>query len=126
MSPKKILVVDDEVHILHVVSLKLRNAGYEVITAQDGDEAVETFLAERPDLVITDYQMPHLSGVGFCSVLRQEHNVTDLPIVMLTARGFDLDEEEMSNAGITCVLEKPFSPREILHCVEELLGHAVP
>ena len=122
MLPKKILAVDDEVHILHVVSLKLRNAGFEVVTAQDGDEAMGTFLAERPDLVITDYQMPHLSGVEFCTALRQDHGVTDLPIIMLTARGFDLDEGEMTQAGITCVLEKPFSPREILACVEELLG----
>jgi len=104
------------------VSLKLRNAGFEVVTAQDGDEAMKTFLAERPDLVITDYQMPHLSGVEFCTALRQEHGVRDVPIVMLTARGFDLDDTEMSKSGITCVLEKPFSPREILACVEELLG----
>ena len=126
MLPKKILAVDDEVHILHVVSLKLRNEGFEVVTAQDGDEALDTFLAERPDLVITDYQMPHLSGVEFCTALRCEHGVKDLPIVMLTARGFDLDEAEMADAGIACVLEKPFSPREILSCVEELLGQTAP
>ena len=70
MSGKKILVADDEAHILHVVSMKLRNAGFEVITAVDGEEALELCTAEKPDLLITDYQMPLMTGLELCTLLR--------------------------------------------------------
>ena len=117
-----ILAVDDEAHILHVVSLKLRNAGFNVLTAQDGQEALETTLAERPDLIITDYKMPRMSGVEFCKALRQHDDAPDVPIILLTARGFDVEDDDMSAAGIADVLEKPFSPREVLSRVEGLLA----
>jgi len=68
----KILVADDESHILHVVSLKLRNAGFEVLTAADGREALELAIAEMPDLLITDYQCPKLSGLELCQKLKQD------------------------------------------------------
>lgn len=119
--PRKILVADDEAHILHVVSLKLKNAGYEVLTAVDGEEALELCRSERPDLVITDYQMPFLTGLEFCNKLRESDETKGIPAIMLTARGFDLDPDEMTTAGIMSVLAKPFSPREMLEKVKELL-----
>ncbi len=117
----KILVADDEAHILHVVSMKLRNAGFEVITAHDGEEAVGLCHAEQPDLIITDYQMPFMTGIEFCTEIRNSDSGRDIPAVMLTARGFDVDPAEMAEAGITRVLEKPFSPREVLAIVKEML-----
>jgi len=117
----KVLVADDEAHIRHVVSMKLRRAGFEVITAQDGEEAVELCREELPDLIITDYQMPFMTGVEFCTAIRNVENCKSIPAVMLTARGFDVDALEMAQAGITRVLEKPFSPREILAVTKELL-----
>lgn len=121
---KKILVADDEAHILHVVSMKLRNAGYEVMTAQDGEEALELCYAEQPDLIITDYQMPFMTGIEFCAEIRNSETCKNIPAVMLTARGFDLDPLEITEAGISCVVEKPFSPREMLAVVTELLKNA--
>jgi two-component system alkaline phosphatase synthesis response regulator PhoP len=118
----KILVADDEAHILHVVSMKLRNAGYEVITAVDGEEALELCTAEHPDLVITDFQMPFLSGLELCRSLRAQEETRDIPAMMLTARGFDISIEEMTEARISAVLAKPFSPREVLQKVNELLA----
>ena len=118
---ESILVADDEAHILHVVSMKLRNAGYEVTTAMDGEEALELCKSEIPDLVITDYQMPIMSGVEFCKALRECDGTRDIPANMLTARGFDIEPEEMAEAGIAAVLSKPFSPREVRQKVEELL-----
>ncbi|MHC4562581.1 MAG: response regulator [Planctomycetota bacterium] len=120
----KVLVADDEAHILHVVSMKLRNAGFEVITAQDGEEALETCLAERPDMIITDYQMPCMTGLEFCKALRQKEQGRSIPAIMLTARGFDVEPAEMIEAGIGSVLEKPFSPREILARVNDLLANS--
>jgi len=124
MSSKRILVADDEAHILHVVSMKLRNAGFEVITAVDGEEAMELCTAEKPDLLITDFQMPLMTGLELCTALRGQEGTRDIPAIMLTARGFDIEPEEMEAAGISAVLAKPFSPREVLQKVNELLAPA--
>jgi len=121
---KRIIVADDESHILHVVSMKLRNAGYEVQTAEDGEEALELCQADPPDMLITDYQMPYMTGVELCKALRQSENTKDIPAMMLTARGFDIEPPEMIEAGISAVLAKPFSPREVLSRVIELVGQA--
>ena len=119
---KKILVADDEAHILHIVSMKLRNAGYDVITAEDGEEALDLCLSEKPDLVITDYQMPVMNGMEMCKELRTNPETWSIPAIMLTARGFDIGSDEMLDAGIVAILDKPFSPREILMRVNDLLG----
>jgi len=121
---KKILIADDEAHILHVVTMKLSNAGYEVITAMDGEEALELCRSKKPDLLITDYQMPYLTGLELCKRLRQDERTARIPVLMLTARGFDIESHEMSEAGINDVISKPFSPREILRKVENLLENA--
>ena len=119
---KRIVVADDEAHILHVVSMKLRNAGYDVQTAEDGEEALELCLADPPDMLITDYQMPYMSGLELCKALRQSESTKNIPAMMLTARGFDIEPLEMIESGISTVLAKPFSPREVLSRVIELIG----
>jgi two-component system, OmpR family, alkaline phosphatase synthesis response regulator PhoP len=121
-TPKKILVADDESHILHVVSLKLTNAGYTVITASDGQEAYELATADRPDLLITDYHMPQLSGLELCRKLRQSTATSGIPTIMLTARGYALEPGDTEQNGILQMLSKPFSPRQLLLTVNELLG----
>lgn len=117
-----ILVVDDETHILHVVSLKLANAGYDVITAEDGEEALGIAIERRPDLVITDYQMPFMTGLELCIQLKGHELTRQTPALMLTARGFSLDAEQLDQTNIAGVLSKPFSPREVLTEVQELIG----
>src|SRR6187402_2830737 len=94
MAEKTILVADDESHILNVVSLKLRNAGFRVLTARDGQEALDIALAERPNLLITDYHMPQLSGLELCRRLKQEGVMENMPTIMLTARGYHLDARD--------------------------------
>ncbi|QQE13274.1 response regulator [Planctomycetota bacterium] len=124
MSEKKtILVVDDETHILHVVSLKLRNAGYTVITAEDGEEGLATAIDSNPDLVISDYQMPYMTGMELCVKLKEHEQTQHTPALMLTARGFSLSNEYIDKTNIVGVITKPFSPREILGRVDHLLHH---
>lgn len=118
---KTILVADDESHILNVVSLKLRNAGYTVVTARDGQEALELAQAERPDLLITDYHMPQLSGIELCRRLKQEAATSKIPAIMLTARGYNLEPGDTEESGILRMLSKPFSPRQLLTTVTEVL-----
>ena len=117
-----ILVVDDEAHILHVVRLKLQNAGYEVITAEDGEEGLELALARRPALVITDYQMPVMTGLELCVKLKEDERTRTTPALMLTARGFTLASEYLDQTNIAGVLSKPFSPREVLTRVQDLIA----
>lgn len=121
MNDQKILVADDESHILHVVSLKLRNAGYKVVTARDGQEAYDLALAERPDMIITDYHMPQLSGLELCRKLKQNPATATIPAIMLTARGYHLEPHDTEQSGILRMLSKPFSPRQLLQTVNEVL-----
>jgi len=118
----RILVVDDEAHILHVVSLKLRNAGYEVITAADGEEGLALAIEQRPDLLITDFQMPYMNGIELCARLKADERTADLPAIMLTAHGFSLSNQQTENTNIAAIISKPFSPRQILIQVQELIG----
>jgi len=118
----KILVVDDEAHIVQVVSLKLRNAGYTVLTAVDGEEAYEVARRELPQLVITDFQMPYMTGLDLCRSLRECEATRAIPVLMLTARGYALDEQDLAIGNIRNVIAKPFSPRAVLAQVMEILA----
>jgi len=109
----RILVVDDEAHILHVLSLKLRNAGYDVVTAVDGEDGYELAGQELPDLVITDFQMPYMTGLELCA---------HIPVLILTARGYALEDQDLKIGNIKGVLSKPFSPRAVLQLVKETLS----
>lgn len=121
---KKIVVADDEAHIRHIVSMKLSNAGFDIVTAADGEEALELCKSECPVMLITDYQMPYMSGLELCIALRDDEKTRDIPALMLTARGFDIEPQEMAQAGIEAVLAKPFSPRGVLDKVKEMIGQA--
>ncbi len=121
MSGKKVLVVDDEIHIVHVVAIKLRNNGYEVLTAGNGAEAFELACEEKPDIIVTDYQMPVMSGMEFVEKLRSNEATRDIPVVMLTARNFAIEDEQKKGLGISQCLSKPFSPKELLENIEDIL-----
>jgi CheY-like chemotaxis protein len=126
MDAKKILVADDESHILHVVSLKLKNAGFRVVTARDGQEAFELAGQEMPDLIITDYHMPQMSGIEMCRKLKQDAATANIPAIMLTARGYHLEPHDTEQSGILRMLSKPFSPRQLLQTVTEVLEQTNP
>ncbi|MCH2132432.1 MAG: response regulator [Phycisphaerales bacterium] len=117
----RILVVDDESHILHVLTLKLQKAGYEVITAGDGEEGLHVALAESPDLIITDLQMPYMTGVDLCRALAGRPGTAAVPVIILTARGYALSEEDLGIGNIREVVSKPFSPRLLIQMVQSLL-----
>ena len=117
-----ILVCDDEPHIVHVVASKLRNAGFEVLPASNGQEGLEIAQAEIPDLIFTDYQMPLLSGLELCAKLRSDDRTRDIPVVILSARGFSLEDAVNSLENIRKVMPKPFSPREILETAQQMTG----
>ena len=121
MAGKKVLVVDDEVHIIHVVAIKLRNNGYEVIPAENGAEAFTLACQEKPDIIVTDFQMPGMTGVELVRKLRQNETTKDIPVIMLTARGFAVEDKEKEELEISEFLSKPFSPKELLRDIEDVL-----
>ncbi|MDP7029537.1 MAG: response regulator [Phycisphaerales bacterium] len=119
---RRILVVDDESHILHVLSLKLRNSGFIVDTAVDGEDATHQVAAMQPDLIITDLQMPYVNGLELCKHLCSDATTADIPVIILTARGYSLGNETAGLANVRDVISKPFSPRTILERVHRVLG----
>ncbi len=120
--PKCVLLCDDEFHILRAAEFKFRRAGFEVLCASDGVEALERIQTRVPDVVVTDCQMPRMNGLELIERLRQNERTRDVPILMLTAKGFELPADELvERFRIAGVAAKPFSPRELLRRVESLI-----
>ena len=119
----KLLICDDEVHILRAAEFKLKRAGHEVRTAFDGEEAWEAIQAEMPDMLITDYQMPRLDGLQLIARCRETPATKTLPIVLLTAKGLELDQPALiAKFKLGAIFSKPFSPRELQSRVEQMVG----
>lgn len=121
MAAKKVLVVDDEIHIVHVVAIKLRNNGYEVITGANGAEAFELACSEKPDIIVTDFQMPVMTGLELVEKIRQNQGTKDIPVILLTARNFAIEDEQKESLQISDCLSKPFSPKELLRSIQDVL-----
>lgn len=121
MSEKKVLVADDEIHIVHVVAMKLRNNGFDVVTAENGVESLKLACSEKPDVIVTDFQMPAMTGLEMIEQLRKHSDMDDVPVIMLTARGFAIEPEQMERLKIFKCISKPFSPKDLLANVEEAL-----
>src|SRR5436309_446944 len=118
--PHRVLLCDDEIHILRAAEFKLSRAGYGVHCANNGLEAWEEIQQQVPDVLITDCQMPQLDGIGLCRKLRANAVTRELPILMLTAKGYELSHSDLREEfGIVAVMSKPFSPRELLQRVDQ-------
>jgi two-component system, OmpR family, phosphate regulon response regulator PhoB len=124
--PGKILIVDDEASICEMVSLVLRQAGYECWTAADVTEAQNLIVAGLPDLVLLDWMLPGISGVDYARRLRREKLTQHLPIIMLTARIHEEDKIRGLDTGADDYITKPFSPRELLARIKALLRRSAP
>ena len=117
----KVLVADDEIHIIHVVAIKLRNNGYEVIAANNGAEAYDLACREKPDIVVTDCQMPVMTGLELIAKLREDERTKEIPVVLLTARSFAVSPLQQESLGVASCLSKPFSPKELLKTIQDIL-----
>lgn len=116
----KILICDDEFPITKAAALKLTRCGYEVEARHDGQAAWEAYDATRPDMLITDLQMPRLDGLSLIRRIRALDS--KLPIILLTAKGFEIDEAELTGEfGHFRLFAKPFSPRELATAVDEMV-----
>lgn len=118
--PKKILAVDDEKHIVRLVQVNLERAGYTVVTANDGKEALQKVSDENPDLVVLDVMMPYMDGFEVLQNLRRNPSTRDIPVIMLTAKAQDADVFKGWQSGVDCYLTKPFNPMELLSFVKRI------
>ncbi|MBN1200854.1 MAG: response regulator transcription factor [Anaerolineae bacterium] len=117
----KALIVDDDLVLADVVSFTLRRAGFQVITAHDGQAALDTWQAESPDLIILDLNLPKLDGLSVCQRIRQQ---TDTPIIILSVRGEDDDVVRGLELGADDYIAKPFSPRQLVARAQAVLRRA--
>jgi len=120
--PQRILIADDEEGILNILSVLLTKNGYDVIKASDGQSALATFLAEKPDLAIFDVTMPPPNGFQVCQKLKTNPDFQQIPVILLTGKGTEGDRFWGMEAGADEYLTKPFDPREVLQTVKTLLG----
>ncbi|WP_300653635.1 response regulator [Hydrogenophaga sp.] len=120
----KILIADDEPNILISLEFLMKREGFEVVLARDGQEAIEAIVRERPALVLLDVMMPVKTGFDVCSEVRASESLRDTLIVMLTAKGRDTDVAKGLALGADAYMTKPFSTRELVQKVRELLEPA--
>lgn len=116
----KILVCDDERHIVRLIQVNLERQGYQVVTAYDGKEGLEKIRSEKPDLVVLDVMMPYMDGFEVLKTLRREPETETLPVIMLTAKAQDKDVFEGYHYGADMYLTKPFNPIELVTFVKRI------
>ena len=119
---KSVLVVDDEPNIVLSLEFLMKQAGYEVRVARDGDAALEAIQASAPDLILLDVMMPKRDGYDVCQTIRANPDWRDIRIIMLTARGREVEREKGIALGADDYITKPFSTREVVARVKQYLG----
>ncbi len=120
----KILAADDEPDALELIEVNLKSAGYEVLIAADGREALQKARAAMPDLILLDIMLPEMDGLEVCKALRRDAATAMLPIIMLTARAAEIDRVLGLELGADDYITKPFSPRELILRVKNVLKRA--
>ncbi len=118
----KILIAEDEPDIRELVAFMLRFAGYEVLAAANGEEALQTATREVPDLVLMDVRMPRMTGYDACRMMKANPELRDVPVVFLSAKGQESEIQSGLEAGAEEYLLKPFSPDELTNRVRSILS----
>jgi two-component system, OmpR family, alkaline phosphatase synthesis response regulator PhoP len=118
----KILVVDDEIYIVHILDFSLGIEGYEVMTALDGEQALAKVAQDKPDLIVLDIMMPKLDGYETCKALKSNPETKDIPVILLSAKGRNVDQKVGFEVGADDYITKPFSPRKLVERINAILG----
>lgn len=121
MKRRRILVADDEIYILHILEFSLNLEGYEVISATSGEEALAKAAKERPDLVVLDVLMPQMDGHEVCRRLKTDERTRDIPVIFLSARDSQTDQDLGLRLGAEAYITKPFSPQRLIDTIQNLL-----
>jgi CheY-like chemotaxis protein len=120
---QKILVAEDNWVMANILRFNLERTGFEVRVASSGTEAAELLRQNRFDMLLSDYQMPGMSGEELCRHVRQDQRHAQIPVVLISAKGYELDTERLTTElSLAKVLFKPFSPKEVISLVQSVLG----
>jgi two-component system alkaline phosphatase synthesis response regulator PhoP len=122
---QRVLIVDDEPHLRLLLQQsleELEDEGIDLLTAQDGEEALDKIKSEKPNLVFLDVMMPKMNGFDVCNQVKNVLKIEDIYIIMLTAKGQEIDRQKAVNVGADIYLTKPFDPDEVLEKAKEVLG----
>ncbi len=122
MKKGKILVVDDEVYIVHILDFSLGMEGYEVVTALNGEEALAKAAEHKPDLVVLDIMMPKMDGYETCRRLKGDDATRNIPVILLSAKGRNVDQKMGFEVGADDYITKPFSPRKLVERINVILN----
>jgi DNA-binding response OmpR family regulator len=121
MASRKILVVDDETELLLGTVIRLKAAGFDVLTAADGLEGLEKARKDSPDLIVLDLMLPKMEGLEVCGTLKRDEKYKNIPIIMLTAKAQDIDRRRGAEVGADAYITKPCDHILLLEKIEELL-----
>ena len=121
----RILIAEDDFALANVVRFNLEQAGYHVTWARNGQEAWRAVQSVRFELVVSDQEMPQLTGVELCRRIRSEETTANIPVILLTAKSFEFDELTIAELKLAALLPKPFSPRELVALVDRCLENNV-
>jgi CheY-like chemotaxis protein len=117
----KILIVDDEPHMLRVTELSIKKGGYQIVIGRNGKEALELAAREKPSLIVMDVSMPEMDGLTALTQLKANPDTAGIPVIMLTVRGQAMARQQAEQSGAAVYLTKPFSPSQLLAEVKRLL-----
>jgi DNA-binding response OmpR family regulator len=120
MNSKCVLVVDDEPHLIRSLAFVMSREGYEVITAANGEEALEKAIEKKPGLIFLDIMMPKKNGYEVCEAIRQMPELKNTHIIMLSAKGRESDKDKALSVGADEFMSKPFSPLEVVSRVKKV------
>ncbi|HET9232991.1 MAG TPA: response regulator [Candidatus Eisenbacteria bacterium] len=124
MSRGRILVVDDEIYIVHILDFSLGMEGYEVVTALDGEEGLQKAIEFKPDLIVLDIMMPKMDGYETCKALKADERTKSIPVILLSAKGRNVDMQTGYDVGADEYITKPFSPRKLVDRINTMLGQS--
>lgn len=122
MAKGKVLVVDDEIYIVHILDFTLGMESYEVVTALDGEQALTKALVEQPDMIVLDSMMPRMDGYETLRRLKADPKTKHIPVIMMLARNRVVDQKLADEHGASAIVSKPFSPRKLVEHINIVLG----
>ncbi len=121
----RILIAEDDFALANVVRFNLEQAGSDVTWARNGQEAWRALQTAHFDLMVSDHEMPQLTGIELCRQIRGAEAIAAMPVILLTAKSFEIDEQILAELKLSALLPKPFSPRELVALVERCLENTV-
>jgi len=120
--PKKIMVIEDELDLLKIITFRIKKSGYEIITATDGNTGIALIEEHRPDLILLDLRIPGIDGWEVCRRIKGHKQLCYIPVILLSASVCEINDETVKQIGAQDYLRKPFEPQSLIEKIKKLIG----